>query len=638
LYHLSNGEFSAQPEIIDKYPLYFQNEHSEGFMLGGLKSAFNTCNGEACVADRLTANLCENPQFCESRSRNFNYFFDYVDAIFFKYTGSKIGMITNSIGNLLILYLVFFSFQQYKPDVASWKLAILVLPFLFLPHVLSMDNFMYRSGKILTLIYFAFLFFLYTKFKNKKISLSNIKSKFFISLFWIIAAFLILSDEMAVFATGMLFCLFFVRTILLYFFSKQSLLESNINFFGLVFTSSLIIFYLSFRLFLEKWLALRLNNIQIISGGYADPTTFISFDFYALIESISIVILTPFYAMSIPTSISDNLWFYLALVAVIIFTLSKSYLKILSGSLRSFQSIILFLVFPSLLYLFLPSHFVLPSYSLLALIYLLVFYWAIYCIRIDKSFFYETLLLFILWVSCIYAMGLRHPYLITTPFNGTFYYFMPTAFLSLLFINIFILKANLLNGKKSFLILIAYLLITIGDITNINKVTKDKRWFFTKEDNALFLKAAKDPKNFYLNLSSLQKKTYISYYKFFQSLTHVESSCLFNECVAISEEFVGLPAILPGEKFKFKVAGPFKVGQIIHVSFLNNLDKKYKTHFEKDNGDLCCVKKPYLSSKRTFVDGEIILFDSNNLELELENISSKLTEETNVRILLKGIN
>ena len=74
--------FIIHPEVIDRYPKYFQVYEKDGLILGGVKMAFDSCNGEACVPDRLTANLCTNPKVCESRSRNFNYLVDYIDAIF----------------------------------------------------------------------------------------------------------------------------------------------------------------------------------------------------------------------------------------------------------------------------------------------------------------------------------------------------------------------------------------------------------------------------------------------------------------------------------------------------------------------------------------------------------------------------
>lgn len=634
-------KFSAQPEVIDKYPLFYLLDHQEGMLYGGIKAAFNSCNGEACVPDSLTASLCKNPQVCMSRTRNLNYFFDYVDAIFFKKINSHFGMISNTIGNLIVFLLMFFAFRAYKPEVKPWKVAIIATPFLFLPHVLTMDSMLYRSGKILTLVYLAFLFFLYAKLKSCYEIKFSVRLTLFLIFAWAICSLLILSDEIAVFVTGMVFSLFFFRSIIAQISSHSPSFEKKINFTVLAFSLSLLVWYLVFRFIIEPSISSWINGITIVEAGtYSDPTTFLSLNVTTYIKSVVHIALTSLYAISIPTTINDNLWFYFSLAMLIVFSLVNSSRQALKNSLSNkfhitTLSFVMLIVTLVLIQTTFDNNAPLPKFSLLLTVSSLGLYWLLLVQKEHDKFIYEGLGLFFLWTLCLYVMGLRHTYIVTAPFNGTMYYFMPTAFLTLLFITLLVLKTDLLNKKSAIFIIFAYIGFGFGNLSVIEDTSKNNFWFPT-EDNSLIKQAAENPNNFFQNLSNKQEKFYIGYHRFFQGLIATDTSCLYNTCKDIAEKQIPIPSLLSGEQRKYQLEGPFKVGQIIEVHLPNDVKKGYHIEIQKDDGTNCCIINTYPPGKITSLKGDLVLFPSNGFNLIVKNTSNKNLTPLTIKIFIKG--
>jgi hypothetical protein len=245
------------PEVIDKYPGYLR---FTGYM-HELGKSFDPSNGEACVPLPLYANKCESKATAVSRTRNLNYFFDYVDAKFSRSITFRVGSVTHlisSIGCVFFIFLALLILNKNKFAIALF----LSTSFLGLPQLLSLNNLLYRSGKILTCLFISILFYIYVKIRSE----SHLSKKF-ITASLIAASLLILSDEQAIIC-------FVIFMVLLFLKNKFNLL---------LIYSSIILWYAGFRFIIEPFVANYLNEITILrSGTYADPRTFIQFDLSVL--------------------------------------------------------------------------------------------------------------------------------------------------------------------------------------------------------------------------------------------------------------------------------------------------------------------------------------------------------------------
>jgi hypothetical protein len=245
------------PEVIDKYPGYL---NFKGYT-HELGKPFDANNGEACVPQPIYANKCESKTTAESRTRNLNYFFDYIDAQFTKVINLKIGSITHFATAFLCVFFIYLALLVLTKN--NYAIALFFsTAFLCLPHILLLNNTLYRSGKILTCLLISVLFYIYTRIRSEA-PLTN--SSLILSL--IASGLLILSDEQAI-------IVFMIFMLLVFLKRKFSLLTIY---------SSIILWYLIFRFLIEPFLAKHLNGLMLVrSGTFADPRTFFNLDLSVL--------------------------------------------------------------------------------------------------------------------------------------------------------------------------------------------------------------------------------------------------------------------------------------------------------------------------------------------------------------------
>jgi len=250
------------PEVIDKYPGYLKftgYAHEIG-------KPFDPNNGEACVPQPLYANKCDSKTIAGSRTRNLNYFFDYLDAQFSKSVNFKYGSITHLIASFGCVVFVFLALLLLTKNNYCAAL-FFSTSFLCLPQLLALNSTLYRSGKILTCLFLSLLFYIYIKIRSDvPLSINTI------ALSFIASSLLILSDEQAI--------------IIFLIFMALILLKRKFNL--LLIYSLIIVWYFIFRFLIEPFMASHLNGITILrTGTYADPTTFLKFDLSILGSTLS---------------------------------------------------------------------------------------------------------------------------------------------------------------------------------------------------------------------------------------------------------------------------------------------------------------------------------------------------------------
>ncbi|OQC43762.1 MAG: hypothetical protein BWX59_02300 [Bacteroidetes bacterium ADurb.Bin028] len=271
LFDVSSTKCFIHPEVIDKYPKYLH--HST--IKNEIGKIFDVNNGEACVKDSIySGNLCKEDSIGISRTRNFNYFIDYLDAMFTKYVTIKYGMISHYFFSLLTVVFIFWGMRTSNHPISFSVLAASFI--LCLSPILSMNGILYRSGKIITVSLIALLYLFFEKsLKERR------PSPLFSILFLGLSCLFILADEMAVAIIVICWLIFFFNT-------KKISATLTLP----------IVWYVFFRIFIEPFLAHYLNDVHIMmSGGYNDFSTFWKIDFEFMLKTFKAICANVFYSM-----------------------------------------------------------------------------------------------------------------------------------------------------------------------------------------------------------------------------------------------------------------------------------------------------------------------------------------------------
>jgi hypothetical protein len=394
------------PENIDKYPKAI----SFSGYLNEMGKSFDVNNGEACVLKPLYANLCDPPNIAVSRTRNLNYFFDYVDAQFTKHFTFRLGSITQlifALSSSVLIYLALLNINNVSTGMAALYAAF----YLCLPQVLSLNALLYRSGKILTCFLVSYLFYLITSALRQRDLEYKIHRSKWISLLHLIAiSLLILSDEMAVVLVAL-----FVFILLWFKESKLSLV------YGLS-----LIWYLLFRFYLEPILVnFFVDGKVILFGGWNDPGTFIALNWPTLLGACKAIMNQISYVFGRGNHIGTLA--YTIAVLAILFTYF-----FLTLSRRSPGKILI---------------------DLKTKVYFQFNLTILYCI------------LLVVWVVVVYLMALRHDHIIKPPYYGGGYYFIVTICLFyVMFINVLVR----IQVNKPLVIIILFI-IGSGNFINIRE-------------------------------------------------------------------------------------------------------------------------------------------------------------------------
>lgn len=523
------NRIEIQPEVIDRYPKYFAAYDQYGLISGGIKMAFDACNGEACVPDAITANLCPNPNLCVSRTRNFNYFTDYLDAIFFKEVTTKLGMVSNVIGSILVFVFTFFGLRAYRKEMSSLRLVILSSSVLFLSQILSMENILYRSGKILTVVYISWLFYLFYKTKER-----NKGFGVFGNIAIVIASCaLLLSDEMAVFVTSMCFLFVFYRQLQARYFIENSNPQTLIYRNATIFTGGLLLFYVIFRVLLEPFISDILNGISIERGvqTYSNFSNFLVLDFKTFQASINAIFFNIVDSVSPANNFASQPWFWSgALIISAGITHSVFRIQWRNFSYRPNKlKIACLILFVTILLIganFSLRNYDVPNTSVIASILFLLGTFGIYLFIQSDNFFNESFLLFLLWVSCLYLMGLRHSFIFSPAGFKATYYFLPTIYLFFLWVAIGLTKNNLLSTFTGTFILTGMIFFNIGNFLYASNTAR----FFPENATSLILQSAEHKRPIALDSTAQVQNFYKLHGKFLQGLTSSGTSCFYKEC------------------------------------------------------------------------------------------------------------
>lgn len=635
----------VQPEVIDRYPKYFSAYDHNGLLLGGLKIAFDPCNGEACVPDRITANLCPNPKICISRSRNFNYFVDYLDAIFFKQVTTKLGMVSNVAGAILAFLFTFFGLRAYRKDISDLRVILLSSAVLFLPQMLSMDNLLYRSGKILTAVYISWLFLLFSKAKelhtNKNIEPALLWKA--IALF--ISATLILSDEMAVYITGMCFVFFTYRWLLGRYFASGSVSTGSIYLNAIKHTGSLILVYLFFRISIEPRLANYLNEIRIASGEktYANFSDFFTLNFETFQASINGIFFNVVDSLSPANEFAGQPWFWSGIVIIFV-GIVYSFLQFQWGSFvpNLGKVKVASAVLPLIIFIvglkFSRVGYDIPNSAVVSSVLALLIVFCIYLLVQPELFFVESAVLALFWVVCIYLMGLRHPFVISPAGFKAFYYYIPTIYLFFLWFSIGVTRNALISSSVGTSILLGILFFNVGNYLYSNNPVR----FFPQHLTSFILESAETHRTIDPNASAEKQAFYLPLRKFFQGLTISKTSCFYNECqTKRTSEYtvnhlepnqmvsVPLKEINQGERFEIQIISQYQKYQStdhLAIKLLNSGD------------DHCCL----LNTTVAFQSEQIMLSDIASYTytkpvLEMENKSSFPLNNITVQLTILSV-
>lgn len=523
------NRIEVHPEIVDRYPKYFATYDKYGLIYGGIKMAFDACNGEACVPDAVTANLCPNPKLCVTRTRNFNYFVDYLDAIFFKKVTTRFVSISNLIGIISIFLFTFFGLKAYRKELSNLRLVLLSSSVLFISQILSTENILYRSGKMLTVVYISWLFYLFYKAKER--------NKGF-GVFWnfvlaVVSTALLLSDEMAIFITAMCFIFFFYRQVQAKHFIKNIDGKGLIYRNAAIFTGALLLFYIAFRIIFEPLISYGLNGITIEKGvqTYSNFSNFFVFDFQTYQAVINAIFFNIVDSVT-PTNNSSIQPYYWSGFSIILIGIAHAIFKTHWGNLfHHFTNFkIAFLIFALAIFViglnFPLKDFDVPTAPVIFSILFLLGSFSFYLLIQSDNFFNESLLLCLLWSCCLYLMGLRHAFVVSPAGFKATYYFLPTIYLFFLWLAIGSTKNNLLSTVTGSLILSGLVLFSIGNFLYSSNIAR----FHSTSSTLLILQAADNNRSISIDSAIEDQKFYIPYRKFFQGLTRSETSCFYNEC------------------------------------------------------------------------------------------------------------
>lgn len=269
LYDVRTTRSFIHPEVTDKYPKYL----SQSTIKKEIGKIFDINNGEAAVKDGNYGKIDDESK-AVSRSRNFNYFVDYLDALFTKYVSIRHGMVSHLFFTFLTVFFVFCGMRELNNSI-SFSLVTSCFIFCLSP-ILSMNGVIYRSGKIITTALVALLFYFFSKTKKNK----NPNNLYMVMVSLLCCMF-ILADEMAV--AFVVLC-WIIKTIM----DKKLSITLTIP----------LIWYVCFRFFFEPALALYFNNVTIImNGGYSDFKTFLVLDIKAFIGTIESIFANLFFTI-----------------------------------------------------------------------------------------------------------------------------------------------------------------------------------------------------------------------------------------------------------------------------------------------------------------------------------------------------
>lgn len=350
-------EVFMHPEVVDKYPGYLTHK-GPYYELG---KPFDVRTGEACPVGALYNPPPPAVGPIGARTRNLNYFFDYLDALFTRHVTMRFGMISQFVFALLTA-LFFYLGLRNLPGVRLPTALLLSSFVLCLPQILFDNGILYRSGKILTSFFAAFLFWLLAR-----ITAGKEMSKGLLAGTAFCACLLTQSDEMAV-ALLLLFLL------LLLFYKRYRL--------ALVYSSALG-WYLAFRFVLEPALSLHFHGIRIsLFGGYSDPSAFGEASRDVLAKTLAALSYQARSVLGTANYLGDRRFELAAAALLCIFLLSLYLRNRKEPSAAGVKK-------------------TLPGAGIFAA-------------------------LLALWTGVVYLMALRHPFIVEAPVYGGGYYFMVT--------------------------------------------------------------------------------------------------------------------------------------------------------------------------------------------------------------------
>lgn len=386
------------PEVIDKYPKYLTYRG----LVNELGKSFDPCNGEACVKDALYANRCNDEGVCESRSRNLNYFTDYVDAMFTKYLTIKIGMLSHVCFTFLSVLMLYRGGLLIA--AGNKGMALMFSSFVFCwPNILFLNGVLYRSGKILSVFYIAVLFYQFVNIMKIRPTRIRVLPALILSCLFVLA------DEMAVAATG-LFVL---------------ILVINNKYKTAAIFSIVLLWYFLFRFLVEPFLAFKLNHIRLtLHGGYTDFRTFFQIDFDVL-TSVWTAFLNQFLFMLGKSSYLGNNMFRLAGLACVGGIVVLCWQRFGAWPTMSKP---------------LPTALVHPVSTIFTI--------------------------FLYWTGICYLMALRHPPIVSISAYGGSYYFLPTMALFYVVFVFIVLSHWRPDNRSQLLAICALFLFATGNFVN----------------------------------------------------------------------------------------------------------------------------------------------------------------------------
>jgi len=379
-------EVFIHPEVIDKYPGYLTHKG----LYSELGKPFDVRTGEACPPDALYNPPPPRVGPIGARTRNLNYLFDYLDALFTRHVTLGFGMITQPVFALLTA-LFFYLGLRNLPGLRLPTALMLAAFVLCLPQILFDNGILYRSGKILTSFFAAFLFWLLAR-----ITAGKEMSKALLAGTALCACLLTQADEMAV-------VLLFLFLLLLLFYKRYRL--------ALVYSSAAG-WYLAFRFFLEPALSLHFHGVKILLfGGYSDPSAFGEANRDILAKTLAALAYQVRSVLGTANFLGDRRY-ELAAAALLCAFLLSLYLRNREAPRAAGIKGTLF-----------------------------------------GAGLFSVLIAF--WTGVVYLMALRHPFIVEGPVYGGGYYFMVTAvfFYTLALWGIARLKFN--EGLLAALLLVA---------------------------------------------------------------------------------------------------------------------------------------------------------------------------------------